>query len=753
MDSIYPHFTVRTLFSLILLILLQTAAEATICSAPSQVEFPENNEINAVVVTINVEPDVTLEFNPPPANPDNPFELHESSMTATRVLDYETKTTYVAQITCKQTTTGLTVPITIIVLIINENDKPPVFDKNLYNAEVSEMAPIGATVGVFPATDLDKPSQLYYVLTLESIYFGLQSATNPVILVKARLDYEKVRNVQLVLEVQDTPLTLVNNRASFTATTTIQVTILDGDNRPPWFQPCTTLEVGGAVICQSSGYTGRVVLNEQEPGVLPLKPGPLYAIDGDSGINEEITYSFLSGNDDGLFEIGPNTGNITMLKPTDVLGTISLTVLATQKVNNHQFATTTVTISVQVKSLYPPKFQKSQYEGVISSVGTMAMDITNKDQPLRIIATDQDYSATEGLNPHITYSVKGSSDFSIINGYLFMIKDLPEGSLSLEVLAVDSTNDESDTALLSVEVKSGLTTSSLPLSTTDFITTTPISESTATSSISTTSPSESTISITNSGTLTPEESVSTPSKAPPVVSLSGEYGVADMAALGATLGALLLICLVITGVLAHRMQRGKADWRKIYEASIFRSSLGQGPGGQKEGIQYTNEAFQNDDDEGSVGSSGPERRRESTQKPVWDIPNKEAIGRSSAPLNALLPDDTSDVGSDKADSDKDVKPILTKERRMEEGYKSVWFKADIDPNAKEEVVIIPDREDSEEEDEEPSSSSRQNYQDGKPPKKTSKVLFTDTDLDSGLGVKIGELGDDSDTDEAMNIDL
>lgn len=32
-----------------------------------------------------------------------------------------------------------------------------------------------------------------------------------------------------------------------------------------------------------------------QPGVLPLKPGPLYAIDGDSGINEEITYSFLSG--------------------------------------------------------------------------------------------------------------------------------------------------------------------------------------------------------------------------------------------------------------------------------------------------------------------------------------------------------------------------------------------------------------------------------------------------------------------------
>lgn len=154
-----------------------------------------------------------------------------------------------------------------------------------------------------------------------------------------------------------------------------------------------------------------------------------------------------------------------------------------------------------------------------------------------------------------------------------------------------------------------------------------------------------------------------------------------------------------------------------------------------------------------MGSSGPKREIKSTHKPLWDIPNKEAIERSSAPLHALMPDDTSDVGSDKADSEKEVKPILTKERRMEEGYKSVWFKEDIDPNAKEEVVIIPDREeDSEEEDGEPSSRSRRNDQDGKPPK-TSKVLSSDNDLDSGLGVKIDEPGDDSDTNEELNIDL
>lgn len=51
---------------------------------------------------------------------------------------------------------------------------------------------------------------------------------------------------------------------SFNATTTIVVTILDVDNRPPWFQPCIRHEVAGAVICQSAGYTGHVVQNEQQ---------------------------------------------------------------------------------------------------------------------------------------------------------------------------------------------------------------------------------------------------------------------------------------------------------------------------------------------------------------------------------------------------------------------------------------------------------------------------------------------------------
>ncbi|XP_044048796.1 cadherin-related family member 5-like isoform X5 [Siniperca chuatsi] len=692
MDRIHPHFTVRTSFSFLLLILLQPSTEAqNICSAPSPVEFAENNSVGDVVAVITVQPGVTIKFSPPPANPDNPFRLEGNNLIAERVLDYETVKNHVASVTCTETATGLQLGISIIVLVTNVNDNPPVFDRNPYDVSVNEMSPVGTTVGRFFATDLDEQA-IYYTLTPESNGFKLKSPTNPDLLVETPLDYDKVKNVQLILYAQDTPLALANSKASFTANTTIMVTILDVDNRPPWFQPCTKHEMGGALICQSAGYTSKVILNEQETGVLPLKPGPLYAIDGDSGINEEIMYSFLSGNGDGLFEIGPNTGNISMLKPADVLGTISLTVLAAQKRNSYQFATTTVTVSVQVKSLHRPKFQRPQYEGIITAVGTMAMDPKNKDEPLRIVATDDDYAATGGLNPHITYYINGSSDFSILDGYLFMTKDLPEATLSLQVVATDKTNEESATAQLVVEVTS-------------------------------------------------------------VIIPSGGYGPADMAALGATLGVLLFICLVVIGVLAFCFWREKADWRKIYEASMFQSSLGQSSGGHKEVTEYTNDSFQNDEDGDSTGSGGPEGVSVTDggepRKAARDIPLYQAIVKSSVPLH----DDTSEAGSDKADNEKEVKPILTKERRMDEGYKSVWFKEDIDPDAKEEVVIIPDsrEDDSEEEDEEESSSSREEDENDNP--RIKKVFFNDADLDSGLGVKMEDPAEDSDGDAVLTVDL
>lgn len=171
-------------------------------------------------------------------------------------------------------------------------------------------------------------------------------------------------------------------------------------------------------------------------------------------------------------------------------------------------------------------------------------------------------------------------------------------------------------------------------------------------------------------------------------------------------------------------------------------------------MQYTNEAFQKDDEEGSVDSGGPNVSGGYPPKPDWNNPPKDLRQGPSAPPASQPPDSASDNGSDKADDEKDVKPILTKEKRADEGYKSVWFKEDIDPNAKEEVVIIPDsREEDSEGEDDPSSRNKRLAENGSFQPKGPKVGFADPDLDSGLGVKMGGPGEDSGSDLDLNVDM
>lgn len=165
--------------------------------------------------------------------------------------------------------------------------------------------------------------------------------------------------------------------------------------------------------------------------------------------------------------------------------------------------------------------------------------------------------------------------------------------------------------------------------------------------------------------------------------------------------------------------------------------MGQGIGSQKEGIQYTNDAFQNDEDGDSTGSSGPDKK----SPMAIDKPKKVVYETVMKPSELLHNDNTSQAGSDRGNSEKEVKPILTKERRVDEGYKSVWFKEDIDPDAKEEVVIIPDsrENDSEEEGEEQTLSGRDEDDEDNLP----RVAFNVSDMDSGLRPMIKDPAEDS----------
>ncbi|KPP70228.1 hypothetical protein Z043_110957, partial [Scleropages formosus] len=525
-----------------------------VCPPETDVTVQENNTIGSIVTTFNILDGVTLTVT---TNPMDAFEMKGQNLVTTKVLDYEET-------------------MRVIVIVENVNDNPPVFEKSHFTISVNELTPKGTSVARIEAEDLDS-STLYYHLEPEmDAYFSLESSTNPNILVAKHLDYDIIQRETMVIHVQDSP---EGGLDVFSSSATITINIVDIDNRPPWFQPCTEMMVDLAKICINSGYRGTVNLTEQASGPLTLLPSPVYAVDGDTSRNEAI------GNEDGIFDISPNNGNVTMLKAADVPGPIILTVLAVQVVNSNQFATTTVVFTVVKRSIHPPKFVKQRYDGYISSdseLGSMVLE-KNSQRPLRVQATDEDFAS---------------------------------------IRAVDSSNGEADTAAIYVEV--------LP-----------------------------------EGSTVP----------------TGLYHMEDMAALGASLAAVVLLCLVNDG--------DTGSLSKVPQEIDLRLDTMTGAKAKE--------------------ASSPEKTTPVT---------------SQSQFNTFLHDTGSLAGSEKADSEKEVKPILTKERRNEDGYKSVWFKEDIDPGAKEEVVIIPDNGEQEDDDDDDDSFEGEHS-----PVTVPKVMFADGQKD------------------------
>ncbi|KAF5908277.1 cadherin-related family member 5-like isoform X2, partial [Clarias magur] len=504
-------------------------------------EIPENNKPGQVITPITIQPGVSLEIT---VNPQTSFGLNGNDLVAVTVLDYETLPedgTLVVSIRC--TKDGeIQIIIKVYVIVLNLNDNRPIFAQNPYSLNVPELSKVGTSIGTVEAQDLDG-DRLYYQLECPN----------------------------------DTPLSSTVT-PSHNDTTTVIVTVIDINNRPPWFQPCTEFIVGTVTVCISSGYTGKIRLNEQA---------------------------------------------------------------AYERDTPDQSAITTVTLQViMTSSKFPPKFDKTSYEGFISEdagVGSLVLESKTGSIPLRVQATDEDFS--DGVNPNIIFEVPVDSDFKITpEGFIIMTRAASPSTLNLQITVVDTTTDESSSATLSVEV----TPEGLPLP-------------------------------------------------------SGQFQTEDMVALGVSLAIALLICFVVIGVLAYNLSRFNTNWKKLSEASIFRSTLNGSSGGPKDGVQYTNEGFQSDGDTDSVTSKqAAESALPQGLKPSHGVADVLKTQRS-APAeqiktnddNGSLPTDSSSLNtSESTDFEKEVKPILTKERRMEDGYKAVWFKEDIDPNDKDELGLF-----------------------------------------------------------------
>lgn len=169
------------------------------------------------------------------------------------------------------------------VNVINLNDNSPVFSSSHYDVAVNENSPKGSHVVTVSAKDLDSEDygKVTYSLTGEnSENFIISSDTGEIIVGNEEfLDHEVLNETTIQVVATDGAPEDIRRSASVP----IRIQILDiNDNKP---------------IFNQSVYNASVVENVRSNPPVPILQ--VHASDNDAGINGNIHYKILSGNENG----------------------------------------------------------------------------------------------------------------------------------------------------------------------------------------------------------------------------------------------------------------------------------------------------------------------------------------------------------------------------------------------------------------------------------------------------------------------
>ncbi|KAM5184563.1 cadherin-related family member 5 [Callospermophilus lateralis] len=385
-------------------------AQTQVCSVDKTfLQVQENENITEALVNISV-PDgqqVTLGSSSTPSA----FRILGNQLFLSVIPDYEENSMLEAHLECKRGDTVVT-QLWVFVVVLDLNDNTPEFPFTTKEQEVWEDTRVNSTVipeAELQATDRDKDSILFY--TLQEVtqgagsFFSLLGVNRPALRLDRALDFYKWQNMTFRLLARDTREE--HQEPSHTATATLVLEVLPADLRPPWFLPCSYSD---GYVCIQAQYQGAIPTGHTLLSPLILRPGPIYAVDGDQGINERVIYSIIGGNKDNTFAIDPDSGNLTMTKSVPSPMTFLLVVKGEQA-DLARYSVTQVTVEARQATGSQPHFSQSLYRGTVapgSGSGVAVKDATSPSQPLRIWAQDPEFP---DFNSAITYQITNCSEF------------------------------------------------------------------------------------------------------------------------------------------------------------------------------------------------------------------------------------------------------------------------------------------------------------------------------------------------------
>ncbi|XP_072290727.1 cadherin-99C isoform X2 [Eucyclogobius newberryi] len=378
---------------------------------------------------------------------------------AEKVLDRETEgAVLMAELVCYEQDTLQSV-YRIVVEILNENDNSPVFvDGPVQSAVISELTPVNTVVFKVKATDADNDKIMYTIeqTSPDADYFKLVLPYSGDVVLAKPLDYESKTLLRVVVHASEVT-TVEQHRTS----THVSITVQDGDDQYPQFMPCTVLyEEAGARVCVNPTYTANVTEGQQDV-VLSFSPGPIYAVDGDSGLSASISYGILTGNADGHFLLNRHTGEMSLTQGfSDRLTTptLHLQVMAFQDNDPRKYSVAEVKVNVLAHNQFPPVFEKSEYPGFVTmGHGAAALVHTYGNRELVFTVTDKDFN--QSTNPMIVFNLSPSSNhrelYTVTKEGLVIAKTShlnPREKHVIQVRAVDQESGESAFTTVTVEV-------------------------------------------------------------------------------------------------------------------------------------------------------------------------------------------------------------------------------------------------------------------------------------------------------------
>jgi len=228
------------------------------------------------------------------------FDLDRKTgvLTASRVFDREDQDRFLFTVTARDNgTPPLQTQAAVIVTVLDENDNNPKFTHNHFQFFVSENLPKYSTVGVITVTDSDAGENAAVSLSIlnDNENFILDPYSG---VIKSNVSFDREQQSSYTFDVR----AVDSGRPPCSSAAKVTINVIDVNDNTP------------IVIYPPSNTSFKLVPLSSIPGSVVAE---VFAVDGDTGMNAELKYTIVSGNNKGLFRIDPVTGNITLEeKPT-----------------------------------------------------------------------------------------------------------------------------------------------------------------------------------------------------------------------------------------------------------------------------------------------------------------------------------------------------------------------------------------------------------------------------------------------------